>query len=509
MGNFERGIMQETLNRFKTIPKKHQRKWLKDNGRKKVFALLDDMGTGKTWIVINDIADLWSSGDCYSVLVLAPNGVHSNWTRLELPEHMPDWCRYKSVTWYANPNWTEKRELEKMYEGEEGQLIIFAMNHEAIQTKRGFEAAKKFCETARKLMIVVDEADAFKNPTAKRTEKLMRLKPFSDIRRIMTGTLINNAPYDAFIPFSFLDEEILGTTSYYAMKAEYCELLRPGHPLLENIKKSRNLRRTPQIVARDAQNNPKYRNMDKLARLIAPYSSRNMKSECLDLPDKIYKTLIFRLTPQQIEVYKKAEDECRLVFENVETPFERLAAMTKLAQITSGYYLHPLAEEPVRIEGGNPKLDLIEERVLKIIEEGEKIIIWARYRVEIADIVAMLKKNGIKTVEYHGGIKKHERVETLDSFENGDAQVFVGNPQAGGIGLNLVAASYVLYFSNDYSWRKRSQSEDRAHRIGQTKNVIYLNFAAKGTVDEKAIGVLANKQGISAIIDLGIKMFGG
>ncbi|GAG78579.1 unnamed protein product, partial [marine sediment metagenome] len=116
--------------------------------------------------------------------------------------------------------------------------------------------------------------------------------------------------------------------------------------------------------------------------------------------------------------------------------------------------------------------------VKKIIEDGSKVIIWARYRIEIADIADRLKD--IKTVQYHGGVKKNDRVEAIESFENGDASVFIGQQQAGGLGITLVAASYVIYFSNDFSLRNRLQSEDRAHRIGQTKNVVYINLAAKG-----------------------------
>jgi SNF2 family DNA or RNA helicase len=494
--------------KFKTQPYKHQLECLNKFGRKKAFALLAEMGTGKTWIIINNIADLWSSGDCDSVLVFAPNGVHTNWTRLELPKHMPDWVRYKAVPWIAGGRKAEVEEIETLYEPRNGELRIMTMNWEALQSKKGVEAAKRFALCSGKLMIVCDESDSVKNPTAKRTQNLMALKPYSHWRRIMSGTPINNAPFDAFSQFSFLDEHILQTTSFYAFKAEYAEMLQPGNPLLDNIKARTKSRGTPQVVARGPGGRPKYRNLDKLSALIAPHSFRVLKSECLDLPEKIYKTLVFNMTPEQIKTYKKAEKECRLVFESEETPFNKLVAVTKLAQITSGYYIHPLSEEPVRIEGKNPKLDLLKDRVQKIIESGEKVIIWARYRIEIEDIVATLTQEGINCVQYHGGIAKDDRTAAIDSFENGNAQVFVGNQQAGGTGITLVAASYVIYFSNNFSLRDRLQSEDRAHRIGQTKNVTYINIAAKGTIDMHVIGALTNKKDVAdTIIDKGLKIF--
>lgn len=588
--------------KFKTKPYNHQLECLNKFGRKPAFALLAEMGTGKTWIIINNIADLWSNGDCDGVIVFAPNGVHTNWTRLELPKHMPDWVRYKAAPWVSGGNKRETAEIESLYDNAgDGTLRVLTMNWESLQHKSGVKAAERFANCFRRLMIVCDESDAAKNPKAERTKALMKLKKFSYWRRIMSGTPINNAPFDAFSQFSFLDENILGTTSYYAFKAEYSELLKENHHLIQHIVKNKvkmsdydkqelakeigelhrmlaangreelllamsnvveahesqayekivdglahlrslfspapskrkfdalrliatvesrigqymqklsaafNPNRLPQIVDKDKNGRPKYRNLDKLSALIAPHSFRVLKKDCLDLPDKIYKTLFFSMTKEQIEIYKKAEDECRLVFQGQETPFNKLVAVTKLAQITSGYYIHPLSDEPVRIPGENPKLDLLVERVQAIIEQGEKVIVWARYRAEIEDIARRMAEAGIKSVEYHGGVKKGDRVDAIEAFQNGDADVFIGNQQAGGTGITLVAASYVIYFSNNFSLRDRLQSEDRAHRIGQTKNVTYINIAAKGTIDEAVIGALLNKKDVAdTIIDKGLALF--
>jgi len=590
--------------KFKTKPYKHQLECLNRFGRKDYFALLADMGTGKTWIIINNIADLWGSGDCDVALVFAPNGVHTNWTRLELPKHMPDWVRFKAGAWNAGAGKAEKAQLDGLLKPGDGELRVLTMNWEALQTKRGFEFAERFIKSGMRPMIVCDESDAVKNPTAARTKALMKLKASSKWRRIMSGTPINNAPFDAFSQFSFLDTSILGTTSFYAFKAEYAELLPANHHLIQGIvskkvqlsdgerstlaeaeqelrklvyangrsepieamsivheaheggdyermltgvrnlralfqpgpaapgtKKAQALRaiacidsicsgysqrlgaafnpnRIPQIVERDKAGLPKFRNLDKLSSLIAPHSFRVLKSECLDLPEKVYKTVLFDLTPEQREVYRKAEDECRLVFQGDETPINKLVAVSKLAQITSGYYIHPDAPEPVRIEGDNPKLELLADRVRAITEAGEKVIVWARYRVEIEDIAARLASEGIKCVEYHGGVSKTDRVDAIENFERGDAQVFIGNQQAGGTGITLVSASYVIYFSNNFSLRDRLQSEDRAHRIGQTKSVTYINIAAKDTVDEAVISALTNKKDVAeTIIDRGLALF--
>lgn len=504
MAPIERGSDELTLQ-FKTTPYKHQLECLKRFGMREYFALLAEMGTGKTWIMINNIAWLSMRGQCDVVLVFAPNGVHSNWARLELPKHMPDEIHYHCAAWSSTSKKAEKIKLDKLVNGDHSELRILTMNWESLQTKRGFDFAETLCKSAKRLMIVCDESDAIKNPSAARTKSLMKLKKYSVYRRIMTGTPINNAPFDAFSQFSFLDESILKTKSFYAFKSEYAEMLPPDSPLLRSICAKTGSRWAPQIVVRDDDGRQRYKNLDKLSSLIAPHSFRVLKKDCLDLPEKIHKTLFFDLTPKQNAVYKQAKEECRLEFDGQATPFSKLVSLQKLSQITSGYYTLPFSKTPLRIDGPNPKLALLIDRVKSIVQSGEKIIIWARYRVEINDIIDALQTAKISAVQYHGGVDKNDRVSAIDAFEHGDAEVFVGNQQAGGTGITLVSASYVIYFSNNFSLRDRLQSEDRAHRIGQTKNVIYINLAAKDTIDEVVIDALINKKDVAdAIIDKGL-----
>jgi len=258
--------------------------------------------------------------------------------------------------------------------------------------------------------------------------------------------------------------------------------------------------RAPQIVATDNNGRPRYRNLDKLSALIAPHSFRVLKKDCLDLPEKIYKYVWFDMTNEQRKIYNKAEKENRLALNGEETAFNKLVAQMKLMQITSGYFIHPDAEEPVRIKGPNPKLQLLRDRASAIVESGEKLIIWARFRVQISDIAAALKEDGINFVEYHGGVNKADRIQAVESFERGDATVFLGQQQAGGRGLTLIAASNVFYFSNTYALDDRQQSEDRAHRIGQNKNVVYTDFCARDSIDFECIDVLHSKVGVSEAI---------
>lgn len=485
------------ISKFKTKPYAHQLDCLNRFGRREYFALLAEMGTGKSWIVINNMADLWASADCFGALVLAPNGVHTNWIVNEIPAHMPDWVKYRAVAWNSSARKSERLELEKLLEPTD-DLHVLTMNHEALQTRKGFEFATRFLHAHAWPMIAVDESDAYKTPSAVRTKNLLRLKPLAKWRRILSGTPVNNSPFDLFTQFAFLDEHILQTSSFFAFKAEYADMIDGESGLAYAIRARTGARRTPQIVAKDAYGRPRYKNLDKLNNLIAPHSYRVLKADCLDLPEKIYKTIYFDLTPEQRAVYERAADDCMLVVNGEETAFNKLVAVQKLAQITSGYFLHPDAPEPVRIAGANPKLDLLTERLHAL--NGAQCVVWARYRAEIADICARLREHGLTFVEYHGGIAREDRTAAIAAFERGDVQVFVGNQQAGGTGITLNAAAYVIYFSNSFSLHDRLQSEDRAHRIGQKKNVTYINLAARRTIDEVVVRALLSKKNVAEVV---------
>lgn len=494
--------MLSPQDKYKTKPYAHQLACLSEFGPKEYWALLAEMGTGKTWIIINNIAELWAAGEVNSVLVFAPNGVHLNWQNIEIPAHMPDWVRHTMAAWKANPNKKEKSSIDALFGSKDStQLRIFAMNWEALQSERGFAAAKQFCLGSSKLMIVGDESTFIKNPSAARTKALMKLKKYSSYRRIMNGTPVSNSPFDVYSQFSFLDDSILGTTSYYAFKAEYAEMLQEGHGLLTAIKQRSGSRFTPQIVAKDKSGAPKYRNLDKLEAIIAPHSFRVLKKDCLDLPEKIYKTVFYAMTPAQRKAYELMKEENRLMLMDEAVPVaNKLVALGKLAQICSGYYLAPNSKEPVRIEGNSPKLDILAETAERVIAQGKKLIVWARYHVELSDIAAALRAKGLSVAQYDGRFTQTEREQAKHDFQFGDANVFVGQQQSGGVGITLTAASVVIYFSNTFSLYDRLQSEDRAHRIGQKEDVVYIDLVAENSIEQKTLGALRSKKNIADII---------
>lgn len=305
----------------------------------------------------------------------------------------------------------------------------------------------------------------------------------------MSGTLVANSPIDLFSQYAFLKRGLLGTTSYRAFVAEYAELLPANNPICVRA------RGNPQIVQRGKNGLPKYKNLEKLSKLMAPHTYRVVKADCLDLPPKVYQTRYFELPAKQKAIYTTLKDS--LLFERPDGGFDQFTALTiigKLRQVTSGFVL--VDGEPVWT-GCKERMELLVECLQDT--EGQAII-WAHYRAEIESIMCLLKG---EAVAYHGGVDQKSREVAIDRFQSGEARYFVATPAAGSTGLTLTAANTAIYFSNDYSLSQRAQSEDRCHRIGtKGKSVLYIDLVAQDTIDEKVAAALQAKQKVAtAILD--------
>ncbi len=263
-------------------------------------------------------------------------------------------------------------------------------------------------------------------------------------------------------------------------------------------------KRLPQIVAKGKDGAPKYRNLDKLKRLVDPYSFRAYKKDCLDLPDKVYKRLWYEMSPKQAIAYKKMQDEARIILENdLETPVNKLAVLMKLAQICSGFVMEPVTKRVVQIEPGKstPKLDMLKERLEdSAVEAGNSIIVWARFVEELEQIEELCGNMGLSCGVYRGSTSDEDRKRITAEFESGELQVFIGQQQAGGTGITLVRAKHVIYYSNSFSLEHRVQSEDRAHRIGQVNKVLYEDLLGEKTMEIKVLKALESKQNVADVI---------
>ena len=486
---------------MKTKGMKHQLEALRRMNGREEFGLFMEQGTGKTWTLLADIERLYAAGKIDAALVIAPKGVHTNWVRREIPEHMEG--EVIARAWRSGAGKREMSRIEEVLrprgDGEVVPLRVLAINIDAISTKAGFEFAAKFLRCTRSA-IVVDESSRIKSPDALRTKQINRLRIHAIIARIATGTPITNSPVDVFSQMEFLKSGLLGTTSYRAFTAEYAELLSPNHPLIQTMARRNPRAARAQVVATNPDGSKRWRNLDKLQRLLEPHTFRVLKSECLDLPEKIYQQVYFDLDPAQEKAYQLMEKECRLELDSGElTAVAKLAAIVKLQQITSGFIMRPQADGGgVQYIGeSNPRI----KALMEMMEEApQKTIIWARFKEEIRAISAALRHAGRRVVEYHGEVTTADREVAIDSFQNGDTEVFIGQPQSGGIGITLTRAEWVVYYSNDFNLETRLQSEDRAHRIGTKSNVVYTDLVATGTIDEAITRSLQRKEKLASTI---------
>jgi SNF2 family DNA or RNA helicase len=465
--------------RFKTKPYAHQITALEKSWDKEEYAYFMEMGTGKSKVLIDNIAILYDKGKINGVLIIAPKGVYKNWYSSEIPTHLASHIQYKSVLWTASISKTKQEELNSLFKSD-FNLHVLVMNVEAFSTKKGLQFALKFLNSHKTLM-AVDESTTIKTPSAKRTKSILALSKSAVYRRILTGSPITKSPLDLYTQCGFLNEDLLGFSSYYAFRSRYAHMIE------------RNFGgRRVQIVK-------SYQRLDELSKLIEPFSYRVLKEDCLDLPEKIFIRREIELTEEQLKLYSTMKQMALATLNGkLLTAPNVLTQLMRLHQITCGHFK---SDDGKIQELKNNRL----EELMSILEETEgKAIIWANYIYDIERISAAIKKEygDDSVVEYYGVIHTDERQKNIERFQDPQSpfRFFIGNPQTGGYGITLTAANTVIYYSNGYDLEKRLQSEDRAHRIGQKKSVTYIDLIAEKTIDEKIVKALRKKIDIASQI---------
>ena len=224
--------------KYKSKPFAHQSKALEMSWDKEVFAYFMEMGTGKSKVLIDNIAMLYNAGKINGALIIAPKGVYKNWFDSEIPNHMPDYIQKKVGLWRTDPN---ARDLKPMF-STGADLHILIMNVEAFSTKKGVDFARRFL-SSHKAMIGVDESTTIKNPSAKRTKNILSLRTLSEYRRILTGSPVTKSPLDLYSQCQFLDPYLLDQSSYYVFRTRYaiCKKINVSGRSIEIVVGYRNL----------------------------------------------------------------------------------------------------------------------------------------------------------------------------------------------------------------------------------------------------------------------------
>ncbi len=460
---------------FKTKPFKHQSKALRDSWNKEYYALFMEMGTGKSKVAIDTMGALYTEGKLNAALIISPKGVYDNWVQGEIPTHLSDQIETNIVRWQpSSAQWFQKQMRTLVFEKFNG-LKIFVMNTEALSTPRGDRAAFNFLEANRENIVIVDESTSIKNRSANRTKNIMQLQGLSKYRRILTGSPVTRSPMDLYSQCMFLSVQALNFKSFFAFQNRYA--------LVQ--KRTMGPRSFNEIVG--------YRRLDELNKKLERFSNRVLKEECLDLPDKMYTKRLVPLSEEQNKSYKEMKRLALTKLHNGElaTTQSVLTQIMRLQQICCG---HIQDDEGNLVSFANGRL----KELLDICEEVQgKAIIWATFTYDIQQIAKALRDRfGPEAVAtYYGETPQEERQEIVERYQDLEdpLRFFVGQPRTGGYGITLTAANTVVYYSNSYDLEIRLQSEDRAHRIGQTNKVTYVDIIAPETIDEKILQALREK----------------
>ncbi|SPF38641.1 conserved hypothetical protein [Candidatus Desulfosporosinus infrequens] len=411
--------------------------------------LADDMGLGKTVQVIALLNYLRTKTQ-EKALLIVPASLISNWMS-EIAKFAP------SLKYYViHPS--ENRNLDKQDSGcvEEYDLFI---------TTYGMLLKYDWLKNVTWDSLILDEAQAIKNPGTKQTKVVKQLK--ASYKVAMTGTPIENRLSDLWSLFDFLNKGLLGTAK------EFTDF-------------TRKLPDSPEGYAR-------------LKRVVSPFILRRLKTDknvISDLPEKIEMKTYATLTKKQVVLYNKLVSDLKfklVAADGMERKGLVLSSLLKLKQICN----HPdqFLGQNVYAEEESGKYVRLREICETIAEKRERVLIFTQFK-EITEPL----KDFLETVFQHQGLVLHgatavsKRKDLVAKFQGADYVPFmVLSIKAGGIGLNLTSANHVIHFDRWWNPAVENQATDRAFRIGQMKNVIVHKFITKGTVEEKIDQMIEDK----------------
>lgn len=483
---------------FKMPPRPYQQAGLNKVYGLKGSALFMDMGTGKTKQAIDTACALRMEDKIKIVLVICKLTLTPNW--------VAEFKKHASIEYDIFLPKTPRSPAVDKWMGEELDFKIMVIGTESLSQGRMFETAQRFLLSSTKAMVILDESHDIANHKAVRSERVVELGRMAEYRMALTGTPIMDGPMNLYMQFEFLDPNVIGIGDFYAFRNRYAVM--GGW--------------------RDAKGRPMnivgYQNLDELMALVGPYIFQVRKSEVLtELPPKRFKKHYVELLPEQKALIKELKhskkyewdhrgDSQEVVMKNV------LELALRLHQIVGGHVatrdkrskFDKLTMEELFVDvtemhevippGKNPK---VQETVAIIKETQVSTVVWAVYRPELMAIRQELIRADVPAShigEIHGGVDEDERYAVLEKFQRGEIKYLLTNQQTGGTGYNMTAAELCIYYNNTFSMTARAQSEDRAHRIGQTNSVLYIDLVAEKTIDEVVLAAIDQKMNLSEYI---------
>ena len=424
--------------------------WLSRCAEWGVGALLaDDMGLGKT---VQALALLLNRTKNGPVLVVAPASVCRNWMT-EIEKFTP------SLTGILFGEGNRKATIKKAGKGD---IIVTTYD---LLTRESDDFVKKKFGT-----IILDEAQAIKNRATKRSETVMQLQ--GEFKIVMTGTPIENHLGELWNLFQFCNTGLLGSIDYF--NETYAA------PIEKNKDQSRS---------------------EQLRRLIQPFILRRRKADVLkDLPAKTEITLIAELTADERAFYealrRRAIEAIEGQGDNMKEGEKQLRILAEIMKLRRAACHPRLVDENADfIESA--KLRLFGEVVDELLDNNHKALVFSQFVGHLHIIEAYLKEKGVAYQYLDGSTPLAKRQERIEAFQGGQGDIFLISLKAGGVGLNLTAADYVIHMDPWWNPAVEDQASDRAHRIGQERPVTVYRIVTENTIEEKIIQLHAQKRDLA------------
>lgn len=466
--------------KFKTKPFNHQIDGVRFGLNKKKFLLCDDQGLGKTFQIINWVGCLEKIDTINKVLIVCGvNSLKYNWqSEIGIHSNEKGWVlgtRFRKTTGKAYEGST-KDKLEDLDNLPDCRYIITNIEtlragaEKISKSKYHFPIAEKLqqlCKNGTISVIAFDEVHRSKEPTSLQSRAMINVT--AKYMVAMSGTPLMNNPLDLYFPMKWLGYE---NHSFYQFKQHYCVLGGWGGS---------------QVVG--------YKNLEEIRAMMNNIMLRRLKTEVLDLPEKIRKIEYVDMTPKQSQIYKEVYNGVMSELQKIKFSNNPLSMMIRLRQ-TTGWtgIISDTVQESAKMER---MLELVQE----IVASGQKAIIFSNW--ESITEVAREKLKSYDPAYITGATKADERMKEVGRFQNDDkCKVIIGTIGAMGTGLTLTAAQNVIFLDSPWNMALKAQAEDRAHRIGTKGTVNIITLVCKNTIDER-IEELVEKKGqiADALVD--------
>jgi SNF2 family DNA or RNA helicase len=452
----------------------------------RVLAIFDEPGVGKSKQKCDANNFLFEAGRLDVGLVVCPASVRIQWRSPEFGEIAKwDWVGAAVHEYHAG---------QPRIPWRDGRLNWVVTNYEFIREDERLGALLNQLGR-RRVDVTLDESSKIKSHKAHQTKAAKKLRRLCERATILNGTPVANGPLDLYAQMDFLDNGIIGAPNFWTFRARYA--------VMGGFKQK-------QVVG--------FRNLEELNAKVQPYILRRMKR--ID-SEKRFHVREVPLGAAAWRHYREMRDGLVTWLDGQPSMApQAIVKMLRLAQMTSGFLGGLVATDaesfdpalagklPPR-EIGREKLDAFREWFGQVVERepDARIIVWGRFRPELDRAQAALENLGVRCVQVRGGQSKTAREEAVKTFtmdRGSGPMVLFGSPHAGGLGLTLIEAHDVFYMSNDFSLLAREQSEDRAHRHGQTRDVDYTDLIATGpagqrTIDHIVVAALRKKRDLAAM----------